>query len=88
MLQLVTLAALSVLDMNGRKWQDCHMARTHPYGEFVGHTMVPVSFAYVYSLVLISLGNAVASTGDSGNVHLWKRDLSGKFVEFAETGPS
>ena len=33
-------------------------------------------------------GNAVASTGDSGKAHLWKRDLNGNFIEFAETGPS
>lgn len=39
-------------------------------------------------LVLIVLGNAVASTGDNGKVHLWKQNLSGGFIEFAETGPS
>ena len=37
---------------------------------------------------LIITGNALASTGDSGNVHLWKPNLQGEFIEFAETGPS
>lgn len=39
-------------------------------------------------LMLILSGNALASTGDSGNVHLWKQNVSGEFIEFSETGPS
>ncbi|KAL8629535.1 hypothetical protein Q9189_004773 [Teloschistes chrysophthalmus] len=31
-------------------------------------------------------GSVLASTGDSGKLHLWKQDLSMRFVEFAETG--
>lgn len=31
-------------------------------------------------------GNALVSTGDSGKAHLWRRDLNGDFLEFAETG--
>jgi len=36
----------------------------------------------------IDLGNALVSTGDSGRVHLWKQQLNGDYVEFAETMPS
>ena len=32
------------------------------------------------------LGNAFASTGDSGKLHIWKQNLDGHFIEFAETG--
>ncbi|KAL8963583.1 MAG: hypothetical protein Q9193_000176 [Seirophora villosa] len=32
-------------------------------------------------------GSTIASTGDSGKLHLWKQDLKGDFIEFAETGP-
>ena len=43
---------------------------------------------YRLACLLIVPGNALASTGDSGNVHLWKQNLGGEFIEFAETGPS
>ncbi|MCJ1260309.1 epoxide hydrolase, soluble (sEH) [Lobaria immixta] len=32
-------------------------------------------------------GSALASTGDTGKLHLWKQNLAGQFIEFAETGP-
>ena len=32
-------------------------------------------------------GNAFASTGDSGILHIWKQNIDGQFIEFAETGP-
>ncbi|KAL8828057.1 MAG: hypothetical protein Q9191_002812 [Dirinaria sp. TL-2023a] len=33
-------------------------------------------------------GSTLVSTGDSGKVHLWRQNIKGDFVEFAETGPS
>ncbi|KAL9047328.1 MAG: hypothetical protein Q9214_000070 [Letrouitia sp. 1 TL-2023] len=30
-------------------------------------------------------GSALASTGDSGTLHIWKQNYDGQFVEFAET---
>lgn len=33
-------------------------------------------------------GSTITSTGDSGRLHLWKQNLSGGFVEFAEAGPA
>ncbi|KAL6717163.1 hypothetical protein ACLMJK_005078 [Lecanora helva] len=33
-------------------------------------------------------GSALVSTGDSGKVHLWKEDIDGEFIEYAETGPT
>ncbi|KAI4159916.1 MAG: hypothetical protein L6R39_000292 [Caloplaca ligustica] len=33
-------------------------------------------------------GSAIVSTGDNGKLHLWKQDLKGDFIEFAETGPA
>ncbi|KAI4287325.1 MAG: hypothetical protein L6R35_003420 [Caloplaca aegaea] len=33
-------------------------------------------------------GSTIASTGDSGKLRLWKQDLKGDFIEFAETGPA
>ena len=35
-----------------------------------------------------SVGSALASTGDNGKVHLWREDLSGNYIEFAETEPA
>lgn len=32
------------------------------------------------------VGSAIASTGDSGKLHLWRQDLNGHFIEFAEAG--
>lgn len=32
-------------------------------------------------------GSALASTGDTGKLYLWKQNLAGQFIEFAETGP-
>lgn len=29
-------------------------------------------------------GSALASTGDSGKLHLWKQNLDGEFIEFAQ----
>lgn len=29
-------------------------------------------------------GSALASTGDSGTLHLWKQNLDGEFIEFAQ----
>ncbi|KAL8659619.1 MAG: hypothetical protein Q9226_000324 [Calogaya cf. arnoldii] len=34
-----------------------------------------------------SLGSTIASTGDSGKLQLWKQNLDGHFIEFAETRP-
>lgn len=33
----------------------------------------------------VSLGSALASTGDNGKLHLWKQNLDGEFIEFAQT---
>lgn len=33
------------------------------------------------------IGSTLASTGDSGKLHLWKQNLAGKFIEFCEAGP-
>ncbi|KAL8780482.1 MAG: hypothetical protein Q9213_006442 [Squamulea squamosa] len=43
----------------------------------------------LHSLTLAhgSLGSTIASTGDSGTLQLWRQNLDGVFVEFAETGP-
>ena len=47
------------------------------------------SNSIVGDFIMLTLsGNALASTGDSGNVHLWKQNVRGEFIEFSETGPS
>ena len=33
-------------------------------------------------------GSLLASTGDSGKLHLWKEDINGNYIEFAEMDPT
>ena len=43
-----------------------------------------VALHLIYELI-ITVGSALASTGDNGKIHLWKESLSGEYVEFADT---
>lgn len=59
----------------------------HLSGEYDGPTTVKVNeTSYLAIASDFALGSVLASTGDSGKLHLWKQDLSMRFVEFAETG--
>lgn len=44
----------------------------------------PSNFMLTSYLVL---GSALASTGDNGKVHIWKKGLEGQYYEFSETAP-
>lgn len=59
----------------------------HLSGEYDGPMMVKVNEISCLAIASdFALGSTIASTSDSGKLHLWKQDLSMKFAEFAETG--
>ena len=59
----------------------------HLSGRLDGRMTVITSDTVQIVVVLTPyVGGALASTGDDGKVHMWKRSLSGTYSEFAETG--
>ena len=42
--------------------------------------------APVWRVLWVYDGSALASASDDGNVHLWRRGIDGKYVEFSQTG--
>lgn len=47
---------------------------------------IPSLISFANGLWLISYpGSTLASTGDSGKVYMWRENIGGNFVEFAET---